>query len=133
MSMVAVPEASHHLVNKAYRRAAAQGHRNRGNRGTHQGTGTSDGAKMNIGLERRLGRLEEFGGIGDKTPRKKVILIAEPDEPDGPAAIERYRAEHPESADDTDFIVIVTGFFVPPKPGLTWDGRQWRETKDSVM
>jgi acetylornithine deacetylase/succinyl-diaminopimelate desuccinylase-like protein len=87
---------------------------------------------MNAGLERRLGRLEQSAGIGDKAPRKKVILIAEPDESDGQAAIERYRAEYPESADDTDFIVVVTGFSVPKRDGMTWDGARWRETQGSV-
>jgi hypothetical protein len=77
-------------------------------------------------ITKRVDRLEEAAGVAVK-PRNVVVLIAEPHEADGTAAIERYQAEHFDSPDNTDFIVVVTGFSVPPRMGMIWDGRRWCE------
>jgi hypothetical protein len=74
-------------------------------------------------ITKRVDRLEEAAGIAVKS-RNVVVLIAEAHEADGTAAIERYQAEHFDSADNTDFIVVVTGFSVPPRVGMTWDGKR---------
>jgi hypothetical protein len=56
-------------------------------------------------IERRVSRLEGAAGVGNE-PRHVVRIIAGRDETED-AAVQRYRAEHPDTPDYAMFVVRV--------------------------